>query len=307
MKTLLSFGGWNAGTANFSMMAGDPSSRDYFAQSALQMMENYGFDGLLETVSYRWALLTISIGLDIDWEYPETATDANNYVLLLKSIRASLNGLSAATGGRYLLSAVGAAGLAQMQYLTSYLPEIADQVDFWNILAYDFAGEFSTVTAHASNFHSAQNLTTPFSGLVAFDNYVLNQVPSSKLVLGCPTYGHSFCQTDGFGFAFTPCLEATGGDIEAGGIVPYKDLPLPNAVSQYSSDLIAAWSEDASIRQVISYENKQSIGDKISASNFSGFMWWRAATDKVGEESLIKTVGLLASILVLVLTLLPGF
>lgn len=100
-------------------------------------------------------MLTIPSGLDVDWEYPETATDANNYVLLLKSIRASLNDLSSATGGKYLLSAAGAAGSAQMQYLTSYLPEIADLVDFWNILAYDFAGEFSTATAHASNFYSA--------------------------------------------------------------------------------------------------------------------------------------------------------
>jgi chitinase len=46
MKTLLSFGGWNAGSANFSAVAGDESLTAQFAQSAVQMMEDYGFDGV---------------------------------------------------------------------------------------------------------------------------------------------------------------------------------------------------------------------------------------------------------------------
>ena len=53
LKTILSVGGFAAGSAPFSKITTDDQSRLRFATSAIDHLRKYGFDGL-----------------DIDWEYP---------------------------------------------------------------------------------------------------------------------------------------------------------------------------------------------------------------------------------------------
>lgn len=46
-------GGWNEGSKKYSQMAGNSQNRQVFIQSALDLIQRYGFDGL-----------------DLDWEFP---------------------------------------------------------------------------------------------------------------------------------------------------------------------------------------------------------------------------------------------
>ena len=52
-KTMLSIGGWNAGSHDYSEMAKDPAIRKVFIDSLVPFLQRFGFDGL-----------------DLDWEYP---------------------------------------------------------------------------------------------------------------------------------------------------------------------------------------------------------------------------------------------
>lgn len=52
-KTLIAVGGWNEGSITFSQVCAEPSLRKNFVQSALNLVQTYGFDGF-----------------DLDWEYP---------------------------------------------------------------------------------------------------------------------------------------------------------------------------------------------------------------------------------------------
>lgn len=49
----MAIGGWNEGSANYSLMAADAERRKRFVKSALDFILRYKFDGL-----------------DLDWEYP---------------------------------------------------------------------------------------------------------------------------------------------------------------------------------------------------------------------------------------------
>lgn len=71
LKTLLGVGGWTTGSAPFSQMATTTESRAQFAQSAVDYLRKWHFDGL-----------------DIDWEYPaedrNSLQDRDNFAELVK-------------------------------------------------------------------------------------------------------------------------------------------------------------------------------------------------------------------------------
>lgn len=91
LQTILSVGGatWSSNFARFTSTA---ALRTTLASSCIKLQLDYGFDGL-----------------DVDWEFPNNGAEANQYLELLREIRAQWNVL--VDGQRYYL------GIA-----TSYAP-----------------------------------------------------------------------------------------------------------------------------------------------------------------------------------------
>ena len=78
LKVLLSIGSGSS-DANFSLATSTPTTRAAFARTALQLITDWGMDGI-----------------DIDWEYPNNATDRANYVALVAAVRAAFDNYTAA-------------------------------------------------------------------------------------------------------------------------------------------------------------------------------------------------------------------
>lgn len=173
------------------------------------------------------------------------------------------------------------------------LAEMTPSLDFYNVMAYDYAGSWSTMSGHQANLRASSRnpKSTPFSTDAAFKYYTkAGGVPSSKLILGIPLYGRAFANTDGPGCPFQG--GGTAGSWE-NGIWDYKDLPQFGAHQELESVFEqggagASWSYDPSKRLMISYDTVPMVEEKtryILDSGFGGAVWWEASGDRREQNS----------------------
>ena len=271
LKVLLSIGGWTY-SANFATAASSPEGRQEFARSATQLLQDHGFDGL-----------------DLDWEYPQDEAQAKNFVSLLQETRQALDTAAQENQqSRLLLTVACPAGASHYNLLQ--VEDMDHQVDFWNLMAYDYAGGFSYLAGHQSNLYSsAMNLSsTPFNTTAPLEYYTARGVPASKLVLGLPLYGRAFANTDGPGKPFT---DVGKGDFEPG-VWDFKSLPRPGSNIQHDAALGASWSYDPATRLLVSHEDVDNVNQKalfVRDAGLGGMMYWESSGDKaVGQGSLIE-------------------
>ncbi|KAI0517937.1 endochitinase [Xylaria bambusicola] len=270
LKVLLSIGGWTY-SPGFAAMAASDASRQNFAKTAVELIKDWGFDGI-----------------DIDWEWPASATEASNMVSLLSAIRKELDSYSSkyASGYHFLLSVCLPAGPDNYNKL-----KLADMnsagVDQFNMLAYDYAGSWDTTSGHQANLYSdpANPKNTPFSTDAAIKAYLAAGVPANKITLGLPLYGRAFESTAGLGQSYS----GVGSGSWENGIWDYKVLPRSGSET-YDATAGASYSYDSATKELVSYDNVQSIQKKVSyvqSKGLGGTMFWEASGDKTGSGSLI--------------------
>ena len=146
VKILISIGGWGY-DEQFEALAADADKRGTFVQEANRFANEYDLDGV-----------------DIDWEYPDPGESSQNYLALMRELRASL------PVGKLLTSAVVSKGS-----LAEGIPaQVFPVVDFLNIMVYD-----NSQTDHSPYWLAEE----------ALDYWQARGLPIEKTVLGVPFYG----------------------------------------------------------------------------------------------------------------------
>jgi len=272
-----SIGGWSY-RSNFSAGIATLQQRATFVSSAVTLLQNVGLDGL-----------------DLDFEYPATDAEGRSFIQLLTALRQALDAYSkklvAAGEPHYHFQLTTAMPVDPAKYKLMHLKDMAAQVDFMNLMAYDFAGPWYTLAANQAALYYSPKLphSTPFNGDTAVRNYIAAGVPSSKVVLGMPLYGRSFTNTSGLGQSFSG---AGLGSWEAG-VWDYKALPLAGATEKYDPDVGAVTCYNSQSRLLVSYDNAASARQKaeyIKKHSLGGAMYWESSADKDGANSIISTV-----------------
>lgn len=176
-------------------------------------------------------------------------------------------------------------------YEKLHLQEMDHYLDFWNVMAYDYAGTFSNVAGHQANLYPSTSNpdSTPFSTSAAIEYYKSRGIAGTKLVLGMPIYGRAFASTNGPGQPFSGGGEGSWEQ----GIWDYKVLPQDGATEMYDEEAGASWSYDSGKQLMVSYDSKEMVGHKVNYiknEKLGGAMWWESSADKKGDESLIGIV-----------------
>ncbi|KAK6342306.1 Endochitinase 1 [Orbilia javanica] len=260
LKVLISIGGWTY-SPKFHPIVIDPAKRAKFVETSVQILEDYGLDGL-----------------DVDYEYPSDDAQARGYVELLKELRQALDAHAAKKQANYRFLLTIAAPCGPQNYSKLHVRAMDEQLDFWNLMAYDFSGSWESIANHQANIYSG-----PVSGAEAVNWYINQGVARHKIILGIPLYGRSFTNTQGPG---TPFSGVGQGSWEQG-VYDYRALPLPGSNVSHDPQALASWSYNPATREMISFDSEEVAkwkGEWIHQEGLGGSMFWELSGDKGSDR-----------------------
>lgn len=272
VKVLISVGGWTFSN-NFPSIAASLSTRISFAHSCIELCRKYNLDGI-----------------DIDWEYPGfaehngTPADRQNFTLLLKQVKDSLNAYGISKGKSMLLTA--ALGASQTHMSNVEWNNVKNILDYINLMTYDYFGSWDPTANHNSPLYAPSNGDTTFN-INSSVNYLVNHygVSAAKINIGLAFYGRS-AKTTGTPVLFAPIngVDATTFPDDDGIPLYYNILKKINLYSEnWDSRSKAPYlTGNGTLKSFVSFDNLQSISLKanyINNKNLAGGIIWEITGD----------------------------
>ncbi len=275
IRVVLSIGGGGASLPQFSNAAATPEGRLAMANSLLELVQRYHFDGI-----------------DMDWEYPgyntgrDVSVDRPNYTLLmatiyqvLKEYNPDLLVTAALPGGRY-------------GYERYALSKVEKYLDYIHLMTYDFHD--SQRALHHTALYPSTNTSNKSNIKESVELYVEQGVPINKIIVGCAFYGRVYVLTGpattekGIG---STNVASSGAAITYTAIYDYLKNHRGEYISYYDSQACAPSIYIPGENKVITYDSANSISAKckyVYATDVGGIMFWENGEDQT--DSLLQAL-----------------
>ncbi|XP_052198384.1 class V chitinase-like, partial [Diospyros lotus] len=263
VKTLLSIGGGNAKKADYASMASQESSRKSFIDSSITLARKYGFQGL-----------------DLDWEYPETAAQTANLKLLFNEWRAAVAAEAQATGKPALLLTAAVFYKPKVDGVDYDIDSIANGLDWINLMAYEFYDPTrpSVTKSRAALYDPAGDDHISCDDGVA--DWIKAGLSPKKLVLGLPYFGFAWRLQDANNHGLeAPASGAVGADK---GVMRFDEIKavLNSATDVYGETIVTNYCYSGTTW--IGYDGAWTISTKASYAKqkgLLGYFAWHVAQD----------------------------
>ncbi len=268
VKVMVSIGGGDPVQGNaFAKMAAHPAYRALFIKNVFNFVKANGYDGV-----------------DIDWEVPVAPHDTQNCVMLMQAMRVQF------PAPKYLLSM--AIPSDPRSYGSGFdVPSLAPNLDFINVMTYDFHGPWSDHAGHNSPlFLNPADPGQEGSLADSMDLFANTYgVPAAKLNVGTAFYGYEFDGAQDLWNYCTNCATTTSSwnygtyikqRINAQGWVAFRDnvAKAPYLLYQGRSGGLG----------FLTYDDATSTFTKgnyvLGTRNFGGVFMWSLDADYDGKS-----------------------
>nr|CAD7612126.1 unnamed protein product [Timema genevievae] len=264
LKTLIAVGGGSAGSAIFSQVFNNVALRAAFVDSATNFVQQNGFNGL-----------------DVDWEFPGDGTGSQTsdkvaFADTLVALRNRFNPLG-------LILTVACPSPSYYIRVSYDITRIAQNVDFINLMTYDFHNGYQSTTGLNAPLYVRQ--TDPDKELNVYagvENWLNNGAPAEKIVLGMGFYGTAFILTDSSNNGVGAPASGAGG---SGGTLMYNQICQSQMVDDGWN---INWDEEADVpfgnrgTLWVGYDDPDSIAEKAQYAldkGLGGAMVWSIDMD----------------------------
>ena len=250
----------------FESIASSSALRKKFARNIVEAINKYGF-----------------AGVDIDWEYP-TSASRTNYTALMKDIYEQVK----ENNPEDLVTSAIPAG--PYTFPNFDLKNSHQYLDFINLMSYDM--QASNVTSHHAALYPNSGAGT-VSGC-SIEETVKNftgksiGVPLNKIVIGAAFYGRMIetKKISGTKYLYVQASsDSQWVSITYSGI-KNNYLTLSTCQEYWDSKAYAAYCYDTASNKFITYDNPRSLEakcDYVVSKGVAGIMWWDYGSDSTGE------------------------
>uniref|UniRef100_A0A1A9WA71 GH18 domain-containing protein n=1 Tax=Glossina brevipalpis TaxID=37001 RepID=A0A1A9WA71_9MUSC len=267
-KLLLWVGGGGSSSLGFANMIKTHKTRKIFIQSLKHILRTYQLNGC-----------------DLDWEFPSAYNrERQHFSQLLYEIRAEY----VREKRPYLLSVAVAApeGIAYFAYDVGEINKYANHV---NIMTYDYhfytkSTPFTGLNAPLYARHNEHSILGTLNINYSVNWWLLNGLERSKLIVGLPTYGHSYTLVNPFNTA----IGAPAKDIGRSGVTGFVAYSEICWFKQNNLHIVEIYDQQTCSPYItcgtewISFENSLSIRCKaqyIKDNQLGGAMLFSLNTD----------------------------
>lgn len=276
IKIILSVGGW--GNDGFSQAAATKEGRELFAESCVEVIREYGFDGI-----------------DLDWEYPcygqagiaSSPDDKVNFTKLLETIRQALDKEEELTGHYYQLTI--AVGADEYYIEGTEMDKVHEYLDYVQLMTYDLRCGFTIVTGHHANLFNSVGDLVRISSERTVDIFNKAGVPKEKLILGIAFYSRKWTGVPNRNNGLFQMSGSTGG--YGPGFNELKESYInKNGYKRYfDKEAKAPYLFNG--EEFISYEDEEAIHHKcefVKTNGLGGVMYWEFSEDK--SKTLVNAI-----------------
>ncbi|XP_033733482.1 acidic mammalian chitinase-like [Pecten maximus] len=257
IKTILSVGGWESGSAEFSNMVSNRLSMFTFVRSVFNFFRTYNFDGL-----------------DLAWQYPalrtgsRPATDRRLYGELIRMLRGAFDAECLRSGKERLILTASVSPEKHVIDESYDTESMTRNLDWINVMAYGMTGYWEGYTDHHSRLRARPGSSVGSAQRTiewAASYWTSLGAEKKQLNIGLPTFGVGYTLDD-----------PNDNAIYAGACAPSDPGPYTNVAGYLSNYEIGQLIENGALTyrddgmpyivygdQWIAYDDVQSMTEKV--------------------------------------------
>lgn len=266
VKVLLSLGGWGW-DRQFAAIVANPEAEDRYVTSVLEIADEADYDGL-----------------DLDWEYPDTAEEVVGFERLTRRLREGLDAIAGRKGRPMLLTMAASANPGTLRWLDRDF--LLETMDWVNVMTYDMAGDWTPYAGHHSPLFASSK--TPDAGRRSTSDtmrYLLEErgLPADRLAVGIPLYGRGFAVSE----PYASTKDAPRSRVAEGNYANlHKLLHEGGWTRVWDDETKNPWLLAPDRSAVIGYDDAESIALKTEwamKQGFRGVFFWQIAADRLPD------------------------